>query len=64
MKKKNNNKKSMSRPFDAEIKQMKKEKVILIAGIKIQPFAEACAKRGIELGVGSAYNGGVVLYEK
>lgn len=52
------------RPFDNEIKQMRKEKVILITGIKVKPFAEECVKRGIELKVGSAYNGGIIFYEK
>lgn len=56
--------KNVNRPFDAEIKQMRKNKVILITGIKVKPFAEACTKRGIELKVGSAYNDGIIFYEK
>ena len=64
---KKNNKiqsKNINRPFDAEIKQMRKNKVILITGIKVKPFAEACVQRGIDLRVGSAYNNGIIFYEK
>ena len=53
-----------ARPFDAEIRQMRKNTVILITGIKVKPFIEECAKRGIDLQVGSAYNGGIIFYEK
>lgn len=64
---KKNNKaqnKNVTRPFDAEIKQMRKEKVILVTGIKIMPFANECVKRGIDIQVGSAYNDGIIFYEK
>ena len=64
---KKNNKiqsKNVNRPFDAEIKQMRKNTVILIAGIKVKPFTEECEKRGIELKVGPAYNGGIIFFEK
>jgi len=65
MRKNNKNQsKNINRPFDAEIKQMRKEKVILVTGIKVKPFVEACVKRGIELKVGSAYNGGIIFSEK
>ena len=43
---------------------MRKEKVILITGIKAKPFAEECVKRGIELKIGSAYKDGIIFYEK
>jgi len=62
--KKNNKAQKTIRPFDNEIRQMRKEKVILITGIKVKPFAEECVKRGIDLKVGSAYNGGIIFYEK
>ena len=62
--KKNNKTQKTIRPFDNEIRQMRKEKVILITGIKVKPFTEECVKRGIELKVGSAYNGGIIFYEK
>lgn len=64
---KKNNKiqsKNINRPFDAEIKQMRKNKVILIAGIKVKPFTEECIKRSINLMVGSAYKDGIIFYEK
>lgn len=64
---KKNNKtqnKNINRPFDAEIKQMRKNTVILITGIKVKPFAEECVKRGIDLKVGSAYKDGIIFYEK
>ena len=64
MKKNNKTQKNTYRPFDNEIRQMRKEKVILITGIKVKPFAEECVKRGIDLRVGSAYNDGVIFYEK
>ena len=57
-------KNNASRPFDAQIRQMRKNRVILITGIKVKPFAEECVKRGIDLQVGSAYNGGIIFYEK
>ena len=62
--KKNNKTQKTIRPFDNEIRQMRKEKVILITGIKVKPFTEECAKRGIDLQVGSAYNDGIIFYEK
>lgn len=64
MKKNNKTQKNTYRPFDNEIRQMRKEKVILITGIKVKPFTDECAKRGIDLRVGSAYNDGIIFYEK
>lgn len=64
---KKNNKiqsKNINRPFDAEIKQMRKNKVILITGFKVKPFTEECEKRGIDLQKGHAYNNGIIFYEK
>ena len=61
MKKKNKTKKA--RPFDAEIRQMRSNKVILVTGIKVKPFIGECEKRGIQLGEGSDYNGGKIFYE-
>ena len=62
--KKNSKTKKASRPFSAEISQMRKNRVILITGIKVKPFAEECAKRGIDLQAGSAYDNGIIFYEK
>lgn len=62
--KKNNKTQKTIRPFDNEIRQMRKEKVILITGIKVKPFTDECAKRGIDLRVGSAYKDGIIFYEK
>ena len=62
--KKNNKTQKASRPFSAEISQMRKNRVILVTGIKVKPFTEECEKRGIELKVGSAYNGGIIFSEK
>ena len=62
--KKNNKTQKTIRPFDNEIRQMRKEKVILITGIKVKPFTDECSKRGIDLRVGSAYNDGIIFYEK
>ncbi len=62
--KKNIETKKSIRPFDNEIRQMRKEKVILITGIKVKPFTEECFKRGIDLRVGSAYKDGIIFYEK
>ena len=61
---KKNSKTQKVRPFSAEISQMRKNRVILITGIKVKPFAEECAKRGIDLQVGSAYDNGIIFYEK
>ena len=61
---KKNNKTQKVRPFSAEISQMRKNRVILITGIKVKPFAEECAKRGIDLQVGSVYDNGIIFYEK
>lgn len=64
---KKNNKtqsKNINRPFDAEIKQMRKNTVILIAGIKVKPFKAECEKRGIDLKECAAYGGGTIFYEK
>lgn len=52
-----------ARPFDAEIRQMRKNTVILVTGIKVKPFTEECLKRGIDLRVGSTYNGGTIFFE-
>ena len=59
---KKNNK--AQRPCDAQIRQMRKNKVILLTGIIIHKFVEACDQRGIELGMGSTYEGGQIFYEK
>lgn len=53
-----------SRPFDGKIRQLKKEHLILVNLVESREFARECFRRGIEIGVGSEYNGGVILYEK
>lgn len=60
MKKNKNN----NRPFDNEIRQMRKNKVILLNLVKYNSFRSECDKRGIELGVGSQYGDGIILFEK
>lgn len=50
-------------PFEGLIKQLRKESLVLVNLEKARPFAEACFAQGIKIGVGSVYNGGVVIYE-
>ena len=61
---KKNNKTQGYRPFDNEIRQMRKSRVILISLSRVAPFVEACTKRGIELSTGSNYKDGIILFER
>ena len=52
-----------SRPFDAQIKQLKRESLILVSLVKAKPFAKECFDRGIKIGVGDVYNDSVIIYK-
>jgi len=53
-----------TRPFDGLIKQLNKEQLVLVNLDKAKDFVQECGKRGIVCGVGSKYNGGLVIYKK
>lgn len=52
------------RPFDAEIRQMRRNHVILVNISKVNQFVQECKNRGIVLGKGSEYENGVIYYEQ
>ena len=57
-------KKQIVRPFDAEIRQMRKNRVILVNITKVESFVAECNARGIALGKGSQLDNGVIMFEK
>ena len=56
-------KEHVTRPFSGKIKQLEKETVILINLEQAKPFVQECFKQRIKVGVGSVYNGGVIIYK-
>ena len=64
MKQRNNKAQKPTRPFDGLIKQLNKEQLVLVNLDKAKDFVQECGKRGIICGVGSKYNGGLVIYKK
>lgn len=63
MRKQQYNKKSESKPFEGKIKQLNKESLILISLNDAKAFVKECFKQRIKVGVGSVYNGGVIIYK-
>lgn len=53
-----------TRPFDGLIRQLNKEQLVLVNLNRAEDFVRECGKRGIVCGVGSKYNGGLVIYKK
>lgn len=53
-----------TRPFEGKIQQLYREHVILVSLTEAKPFVQECYNRGCPVGVGSVYNGGVIIYEK
>lgn len=53
-----------TRPFDGLIRQLNKESLVLVNLDNAKSFIQECGKRGIICGVGSKYNGGLVIYKK
>lgn len=56
--------KKTQRPFEAQIRQMRRNKCILVNLVNVKAFTKACNDLNIDLGVGSSYKGGIILYEK
>lgn len=56
--------KKSSRSFEAQIKQLKRESLILVSFPKCKAFAQECFNRGIKVGVGDANDYGVILYKE
>lgn len=50
-------------PFDGKIKQLRKETLILISLNEAKDFVKECFKQRIKVGVGSVYNGGVIIFK-
>jgi len=67
MKKLINNKRNRnvtkSRPFDAQIKQLKRESLILVTIVKAKDFCHECFNRGIKVGVGDTLDDSVIIYK-
>ena len=53
-----------SRPFDAQIRQLKRESLILVSLVKARPFVQECFNRGIKVGVGDTLNDDSVIIYK
>ena len=64
MKKNNKVQSQPSQRFGGKIRQMKSSKMVLVSFTEVKPFIDACAARGITLGIGSAYRGNIIFYEK
>lgn len=58
-----NKKQSETKPFEGKIKQLQKETLILISLNDAKAFVQECFKQRIKVGVGSVYNGGVIIYK-
>lgn len=58
-----NNRRQVSRPFDAQIRQLNRESLILVNLVNVKSFANECFRRGIKVGVGDVYNDGVIIYK-
>ena len=52
-----------TKPFEGLIKQLQRETLVLVNLQQAKPFVKACFDQKIKVGVGSVYNGGVVIYE-
>lgn len=67
MKKLINNKRNRnvtkSRPFDAQIKQLRRESIILVTLVKAKDFCHECFNRGIKVGVGDTLDDSVIIYK-
>ena len=67
MKKLINNKRNRnvtkSRPFDAQIRQLKRESLILVTLVKAKDFCHECFNRGIKVGVGDTLDDSVIIYK-
>ena len=64
MKQRNNKAEKPTRPFDGLIRRLNKESLVLVNLNNAKSFIQECGKRGIICGVGSKYNGGLVIYKK
>lgn len=58
-----NKNQSKTMPFEGLIKQLKKETLVLVNLQQAKPFVKACFDQKIKVGVGSVYNGGVIIYK-
>lgn len=52
------------RPFEMQIRQMRKNRVILVNISKVKQFVQECENRGIVLGKGAEYENGVIYFEE
>lgn len=60
----NNNRRQVSRPFDAQIKQLNRESLILVTLVNAKEFCHECFNRGIKVGVGDTLNDeSVIIYK-
>ena len=53
-----------TRPFEGKVQQLYQEHVILVNLTEAKEFVQECYNRGCPVGVGSVYNGGVIIYER
>lgn len=60
---KNNKKRQVSRPFDAQIRQLNRESLILVTLVNAKEFCHECFKRGIKVGVGDTLDESVIIYK-
>ena len=59
-----NNRRQVSRPFDAQIRQLNRESLILVNLVNAKSFANECFRRGIKIGVGDTLNDeSVIIYK-
>ena len=59
----NNKKRQASRPFDAQIRQLNRESLILVALVNAKEFCHECFNRGIKVGVGGTLDESVIIYK-